>query len=145
MFQRILVATDGSAMSEEALKTALQLAQEQKAELLIVHVVDMYGFYLASADVVRVFHEEGEAILSRAEDTARQAGVSAKTRLLETGVGGSRVAELIAEEGKTWPADLLVVGTHGRRGLSRLFLGSVAEGVSRLATVPVLLVRAPAS
>jgi nucleotide-binding universal stress UspA family protein len=63
-----------------------------------------------------------------------------ETELLET--EGKRVASVIDDDAKRWPADLIVIGTHGRSGISRLLLGSVAEGVVRGASVPVLLVRA---
>ena len=62
-------------------------------------------------------------------------------KLLEIDTIGHRIPEMIAEEAKTWPADIIVIGTHGRHGMHRLLMGSVAEGVVRMATVPVLLIR----
>ena len=61
--------------------------------------------------------------------------------LLKTGEPTRRVPDVVVAEAKRWPADLIVAGTHGRRGLSHLFLGSVAEGIIRISTVPVLLIR----
>jgi nucleotide-binding universal stress UspA family protein len=81
----------------------------------------------------------GAKILAQAEKMVRQAGVALKTRLLEA--DGERVASVIVEEARRWPADLLVIGTHGRSGFSRILFGSVAEGVVRTAPVPVLLIR----
>ena len=69
------------------------------------------------------------------------AGVAVETTLITIDTLKKRIPEVIAEDAETWPADLIVIGTHGRRGLARLFLGSVAEGVARVASKPVLLVR----
>ena len=83
----------------------------------------------------------GEVILTKAHALTREAGINAETRLIEIDTLGRRIPEAIAEEAQTWPADVIVIGTHGRREISHLFLGSVAEGVVRVATKPVLLIR----
>jgi len=72
---------------------------------------------------------------------ARGAGVAVETRLIEIDTLGHRIPEVIVADAEAWPADLIVICTHGRSGLSRMFLGSVAEGVVRVATKPVLLIR----
>ncbi|HET7877050.1 MAG TPA: universal stress protein, partial [Methylomirabilota bacterium] len=76
---------------------------------------------------------------AKAGARAREAGVAVEPALLES--DGRRVAAVVVDEARWWEADLIVVGTHGRRGLDRLLLGSVAEGVVRAAPVTVLLVR----
>jgi nucleotide-binding universal stress UspA family protein len=86
--------------------------------------------------------EAGKRILAEAAATAGKAGLPADTRLVEIETLQGRVADVIVQEARAWQAALIVVGTHGRRGLSHLFLGSVAEGVVRIAPVPVLLIRA---
>lgn len=146
IYQRILVPIDGSATSERALQEAIRLAGDQ-ARLRLVYVLEEvfpldaegYAFidYAALQEAVRL---TGERTLAQAAEKARQAGRTAETMLLEA--SGERIATVIKEEAKHWPADLIVIGTHGRSGLSRLLLGSVAEGVVRGASVPVLLVRA---
>ena len=146
MYQRILVPVDGSATAERALQEAIKLAAG-KAQLRLVYVVeeayplDAEGFafidYAALQEAVR---KTGERALAQAAEKARKSGVTAQTALLEA--SGVRVASVIDDDARNWPADLLVIGTHGRSGLSRLLLGSVAEAVVRGATVPVLLVRA---
>jgi nucleotide-binding universal stress UspA family protein len=68
----------------------------------------------------------------------------AETELIVIDTLNRRIPEAIADDAEAWPADLIVIGTHGRRGLSRLFVGSVAEGVVRLAAKPVLLIPLPA-
>ena len=145
MFKRILVAVDGSATSALALQEAIQLAKEQQAQLRIAHVVDEATLnWPETGDVGEVqeaFRKSGRKILEKADATARAAGVTAEAKIIEVETFGHRVADMIAAEAEAWPADLIIIGTHGRRGLNRLLLGSVAEGVTRVATKPVLLIR----
>ncbi|MHB1670022.1 universal stress protein [Thiomonas sp.] len=149
MYTNILVAVDGSPVSEAALQHAIRLAQEQHAKLHFVHVFDVAGILWAETDEVTevdlltIYRHRGEAILSRAVASAKQAGLAATSTLLEEEIVGKRVAELLADEAKAVAADLVVLGSHGHRGLSRLFLGSVAEGAARLCTAPVLIVHGP--
>jgi nucleotide-binding universal stress UspA family protein len=145
LYKRILVPVDGSDTSNTALQEALRIAKDQQAALRIVHIVDeavidgdIDGLinYAALRDALK---QGGTHLLARAAKSASQAGVEAETALLET--MGERHGEAIAAEAKRWQADLLVMGTHGRHGLDRLFMGSIAEGTARLAPVPLLLVR----
>lgn len=147
-YQRILVPFDGSPTSHRALDEAVRLADEQKARLRIVHVIENRPVYWAEIPYVEdeielALHQEGEAMLAQAASIAQQHGVSVETGLLE-GIEAP-IAELLTEEAEKWRADLLVLGTHGRHGINRLLLGSVAERVARLAKTPVLLVHGPAS
>jgi len=145
MYQRILVSIDGSATAERALQEAIKLA-DGKAQLRLVYVVEEaypldaegYAFidYAALQEAVR---KTGERTLAQAAKNVRRSGITAETALLDS--PGERIASLIDGEAMSWKADLIVIGTHGRSGLSRLFLGSVAEEVVRGASVPVLLVR----
>ncbi len=148
MYQRIMVAVDGSDISRRALQEAIQLTRDMDARLVIVHVVDAVDINLAGdfgnfQEVVDATSRGGETLLEEAAATARAAGIEPETRLPVIDTLGQRVAERIVAEAESWPADLLVIGTHGRRGIHHLLLGSVAEGVVRTATRPVLLVRAP--
>ena len=146
MYQRILVPIDGSATSERALQEAVKLASG-KARIRLVYVTEEaysldaegYAFidYAALQEAVR---RTGERALAQAAEKVRKSGMTAETALLEA--AGERIANVVDGEARRWPADLIVIGTHGRSGLSRLLLGSVAEGVVRGASVPVLLVRA---
>jgi nucleotide-binding universal stress UspA family protein len=72
---------------------------------------------------------------------AVEAAIPVETRLIEIDTMGHPIPQMIAADAEAWPADLIVICTHGRKGLSRLLLGSVAEGVVRVATKPVLLIR----
>jgi nucleotide-binding universal stress UspA family protein len=145
MYQRILVAVDGSRVSDQALDEALRLAKDQSAELRIVHVVDTVTLSVDTefadiAEYQQKLHSAGQKVLKKAEEAVKRAGGKAETALLELQILGHRTASAIIDEAQRWPADLIVVGTHGRRGISHLFVGSVAEGVVRLASRPVLLV-----
>jgi nucleotide-binding universal stress UspA family protein len=148
MYQRILVATDGSATSERALREAIRLAKEQGARLRVVHVLDELAARgdvpSTPAEFWKSVRKAGSRILESARARALEEGVEPETKLLEIRTFGSlvrRVPNLIVEEARRWPADLIVIGTHGRRGLSKLLLGSVADGVVRTAGTSVLLIR----
>jgi nucleotide-binding universal stress UspA family protein len=145
MYKRILVPTDGSDTANAGLREALELVKEQGAQLRIVHVVDelmvvspeLYGsVYDRISEELR---DAGRAVLDRAQSLARDAGIAAETQLIEAmgGPAGERVVKAAAD----WPADLIVCGTHGRRGLRRIVLGSDAEYIVRHSTVPILLIR----
>jgi len=151
MYKRILVAIDGSVTSDLALREAIGLAKDQNAMLRLVHVVDVttpaYTTPEATSAVAlhlfaeyqKASEEAGENLLTTRAATARDAGVNVDTKLIT--VLGERIYEAIEEQSKQWPADLIVVGTEGRRGFQRLMIGSVAEGLVRISTKPVLLIR----
>ena len=151
MFNCILVALDGSPTSNAGFKSAVQLASDQHASLVGLHVIDdgaitinFEGGYVPAAYVDKLYdslRENGRAILARAEATAKAAGVAMKSVLVES--RGQTIAQAILTQVRRAKADLVVIGTHGRRGLSRVLMGSDAEAVVREARVPVLLVRTP--
>jgi nucleotide-binding universal stress UspA family protein len=147
MYKNIMLALDGSKVSDSLVEEVIKLTKGQNVNLRIVHVVDesfvSYGGpafdYLS---IIAACREDGEKLLNNAaKKIANQSSIKPETSILELKPLQGRVAEVIVEEAKKWPADLLVIGTHGRRGFSRLFLGSVAENIVRVATTPVLLVR----
>jgi nucleotide-binding universal stress UspA family protein len=144
-YRKILVAVDGSAAAAKGLREAIRLAKEERAQLVILHAVDEF-YALATpegvtplTDLPPVLREGGQRILAKAKNLAGREKVKVTTVLREK-VGGP-AAELIVREARKQRADLIVLGTHGRRGLRRLVLGSDAEQVIRTASVPVLLVR----
>jgi nucleotide-binding universal stress UspA family protein len=151
MFKCILVALDGSAASNAGLKAAIELASDQHAALVGLHVVDdgaitvnFEGGYVPPVYVDKLYEslrENGRKLLAKAETAAKAAGV-AMTPVLADARGRTIAAAILAQVRKA-KADLVVIGTHGRRGLSRMLMGSDAEAVVREAKVPVLLVRAP--
>lgn len=151
MFKSILVALDGSPTSNAGFKSALQLASDGHASLIALHVIDdaamaidLQGGYLPPSYVDTLYdslRKNGETILAKAQATARAAGVEVTPILAES--RGQTVAQAIIRQARKSKADVIVLGTHGRRGLSRLVMGSDAEAVLREASVPVVLVRKP--
>lgn len=147
MYEKILVAVDGSPTSDRALAEAVQLAKLTGSRLRLVNVVEDLTFAMAldgysaiyTGDLLQQLSDAGQQILDRARATVEAAGVEVDTTLLQ-GLAG-RVSDLVVDEAGRWEADLIVVGTHGRRGVRRLVLGSDAEQILRTASVPVLLVR----
>ncbi len=145
MFKRILVPVDGSEAAGKALTQALEFAREQQARLRLVHVVDESPIcnFQGTDDAFEALRDSlcqsGRNILARDKEEADRAGVEADTKLFEVLCG--RPSALIVNEAKAWPADLIIMGTHGRSGFDHLLMGSVAEGVVRTAGVPVLLIR----
>ena len=145
MYKKILVPVDGSETSLLGLGEAIRLAKNQQAALRLLYVV--HDFFVAGGHGAAVYmgqlrkdlRERGEEILKDAAGIARQQEVDAEARLVETPAGS--VGAMIVEEAESWPADLIVIGTHGRRGIRRLVMGSDAEYVVRTTPVPVLLVR----
>jgi nucleotide-binding universal stress UspA family protein len=150
MYRRILVAVDGSEVSQLAMAEAVRLARRLEALLCVAHGIDVVttNAYKSTDfdEFVAPQAEAGHAVLAKATELAREAGVRCEERLLEIDVvGRSRLPEAIVLEAGSWEADLILVGTRGRRGFSHLLLGSVAEGVVRSAIRPVLVVPATAT
>ncbi|KTD26011.1 universal stress protein [Legionella maceachernii] len=146
IYQRIMVAVDGSEISYLALQEAIRLAKDQHAELRIVHVIDESIVYTTEshvdyASLWQVYREEGLKFLDKLSEEIRKAQIAFDCKLVELKPFSGKLAEKIVEEVKVWLADLLVLGTHGRRGLNHFILGSVAESVIRIAPTPVLLIR----
>jgi nucleotide-binding universal stress UspA family protein len=101
--------------------------------------MSMGAFASNIGELLILLADAGEKILADAKRRAQERGIDADT-VLHNNLGG-RVCDVIVKEVVSWKADLIVIGTHGRRGAGRLLLGSDAERVLRLAPVPVLLVR----
>ena len=150
MFKRITVPIDGSPTANRELEVALALAKEHDATLYVLHVVEdlavAKGFDGALYVPAQFVHsmlaglrDVGRRVLAHAEKMALQDGQRAKTVLVET--VGESVADAILIQARKLRAELIVLGTHGRRGLARMLMGSDAEAVVREARVPVLLVR----
>ena len=147
-YRRILVAVDGSEASNKGLREALRLAKQQGAQLFIVHIVDEYPAYAmpdagahATVDLVSLLRKSGEQTIAKAKAAAEKQGLRPKMILRET-IGGSAAAAIV-REAKKQRADLIVLATHGRRGVTRAMLGSVTEKVVRHADRAVLVLPGP--
>jgi nucleotide-binding universal stress UspA family protein len=122
------------------------LAKDQHSALRLVHVVDLTLAYSAVeapyvADYEKAVRAAGKKVIIDCSATVHEAGIEFDTKSIVIDMPNRHIYDAIEEEAKQWPADLLVIGTHGRRGFRRLFLGSVAEGLIRISTKPVLLIR----
>lgn len=147
MYKKILVAIDNSKASDKALKEAIQLAKIHSATLQIINIQNEYydiqtGPFVLPEEYASALRKVGTKLLEKAEALAKKAGVKTKARLIEIRSSQQRIAEEIIEEAKQAKSNLIILGTHGRKGFHRIFLGSVAEGVARISPIPVLLVRA---
>lgn len=142
MLKRILVPVDGSPTSLRGLEKALRLAKDGASRLRILHVVDGIAFsrdhsmFTATAEK---FRNSGRRLIRDVMAKVRKQKVEADSRMVENLNG--RAADTIVKEANKWGADMIVMGTHGRRGFNRLVLGSDAELVVGAAAVPVLLVQ----
>ncbi|ACD19931.1 universal stress protein [Paraburkholderia phytofirmans] len=147
MYQQILVAVDGSETSQRALDTALQLAREAGAYVQPLFVVDVpiMAYDVPSYDpsyVRDALLEEGKHVTEDAAACMRRAGVAGAPRILEADPVADDVAHCIQRAAADLKADVVVMGTHGRRGFRRMVLGSVAESFLRIAQCPVLMISA---
>jgi nucleotide-binding universal stress UspA family protein len=150
MYTRILVPVDGSAASAQGLVEAIELARHLKARMWLVHVVEPWVMVTPETIVPATVHEVadsirsvGAALLEECKKKVTNAGIEVGTELIES-IGGS-AGECVVKKTKEVKADLIVCGTHGRRGVRRLLMGSDAEYIVRRAPVPVLLVRSQES
>jgi nucleotide-binding universal stress UspA family protein len=149
MFKRILVPVDGSRTATLGLNEAIKMATEGGATLYLLHVIDERVITQnvdagagMDMDMERLFQALADAakkILARAETLVRSQNIPVKCITAETLI--NNVADVIVAQAKKSHADVIVLGTHGRRGLRRLVMGSDAENVVRMSPVPVLLVR----
>jgi nucleotide-binding universal stress UspA family protein len=148
MYQRILVPIDGSSTSRQGLAEAIRLARLTGGRLRLVHVIDELSFALAmdayagyAGDWLKELRAGAAKLLEDARATAAESGVGADTVLCDSFKGA--VHDQVIADAVSSQADLIVLGTHGRRGLGRWVMGSSAEHILRMSPVPVLLIRAP--
>ena len=145
MYRKILVPVDGSATAEAGLREAIRLAAALKARLCVLNVVIELPMLVElssamnSQDVHAGLQQYGHDLLAKAERAAKEGGAEVEGVMHEAGSGS--VADAIVSEAARLGCDLVVMGTHGRRGLRRLTLGSDAELVVRHSPAPVMLVR----
>jgi nucleotide-binding universal stress UspA family protein len=148
MYKRILVPVDGSHTSTRGLQEAVKLAKEQRARLRLIHVVDEWAVTQSvdvmggAGNILDALEESGKKAIRNAKTLTDRHGVKAETAMFRNLSG--RVADFIVREARKWRAELIVMGTHGRRGFSHVLLGSDAEAVVKSSPVPVMLVRSVA-
>ncbi|NUO85694.1 MAG: universal stress protein [Cupriavidus sp.] len=146
MYQRILLAVDGSRSSDLALSQAIIIATATGAEVKALFVADdtdvfFEASYFNPKELVDNLITHGRKALDAASVRLGEAGVPNLMQLDEKPVAPGQISSTIVAEADAWNADLIVLGTHGRRGVRRLLMGSVSEGVLAKTSKPVLLVR----
>lgn len=148
MFRRLLVPYDGSPASRAALAQAVSLARESAGRLRVIHVIGELSTMYAEAhgwDAARVrgqMKQAAKEALADALQPSHTGGVETESAILDS--PDRPVWAAIIEDAGRWQPDVIVIGTHGRRGISRMVMGSDAESVIRSSPMPVLTVRAPA-
>ena len=142
--RRLLVPVDFTETSERALGYAIELARKFEAGITIMHAyqIPVYGFpdaaYITNSELATQISNAAQKRLDALLDANKAAGLDLSA-VLRDGVPWEEIDAVAKEEG----ADLIVIGTHGRRGLARALLGSVAENVIRTSTLPVLVIHGP--
>jgi nucleotide-binding universal stress UspA family protein len=142
MYKRILVPVDGSPTAIRGLDEAIRLARRSGATIHLVHALDelvFYGLDAYQSDVFGALREAGARLMQQMQARVRAAGIEVTTFVSDVLPG--RVCDVVIEQAKASGADLIVIGTHGRRGVGRMLMGSDAEQILRVAPTPVLLVR----
>lgn len=147
MYQRILVATDGSTLSKKAVRNSIDLAAATGAELVALNVVPRYpvSYYegaltISSDDIARSekqWHDDGQAIVDGVREAAVAKGVKARSVVAHS----DHVAESIMAAARKHKCDLVVMASHGRKGLKRILLGSETQHVLTHSSLPVLVLR----
>jgi nucleotide-binding universal stress UspA family protein len=144
VLRRVLVPVDFTETSDRALEYALELARKFEAKITVMHAyqIPVYGFpdatYITAAEVATQISNAAQARLDAILEAHKTSGVET-TAILRDGVAWEEINRIAGEV----KADLIIIGTHGRRGLARALLGSVAENVIRTSTVPVLVIHGP--
>jgi nucleotide-binding universal stress UspA family protein len=147
MYQKLLVATDGSTLSKKAVRSAVELAGAVGAELVALYVVPRYpvsyfegGITVSTQDIARTekqWADQGQAVVDAVQQAAQAKGVKAKGIIAKSDL----VAESIMSTAKKQKCDLIVMASHGRKGFKRILLGSETQHVLTHSTVPVLVLR----
>lgn len=148
MYEKILVPVDGSETSNKALDEAVRVAKLSGGQIRLLHVVGplvhVSGYDLPLTymnEMQEALMKAGEEVITEAKERLAESGLNLESKVVESTV--TRVSEVIVDHAQSWGANLIVLGTHGRRGVKRMVLGSDAEQVVRMSPVPILLVRHP--
>jgi nucleotide-binding universal stress UspA family protein len=146
MYDRILVPVDGSPTSAKGVTEAIALATLTGGRIKLLHVFELpllgigtEAALMRGEDIYDIAREAGQNVLSEAAARVKAVGIHVEQLLLDC--DGRRLCDLVAESAQAWSASLIVLGSHGRRGLQRMLMGSDAEQILRTSSVPVLLVR----
>jgi len=141
LFKKILIATDGSKWTQNAVETGLKLAREQQSKVYVLYVVDTITFTSMPMDVTwvnmyQLLKDEGEGAVKAIKDSPDAQGLDVETNVLE-GHPAVEITKFASDNG----VDLIVIGTLGKSGIERILLGSTAEKVIRISHCPVLVIK----
>lgn len=137
-----MIAVDGSKASSLALKEAIQLAKNQNSKLCVIHIIDtLYEGDVDREAFVELIRKQGQEVLNSIKKKLSRVKIEFEMKLVELTPSKAQIAEKLVDEASAWSADLIIIGTHGRRGIQHILTGSVAEEVIRIAKIPVLLVK----
>lgn len=146
MYHHILVPIDGSTTSDRAVAEAAKLATLCSAKVRLLHIVDMgehvHGYETPQAYLSQTRPQvlaAAKQLLQQTRTGLQAQGITVDTELCES--SGTHVSDIIVDQAVQWGADLIVLGTHGRRGINRILMGSDAERVARTSPLPVLLIK----
>ena len=147
MFTRIMLATDGSKLSQKAVKSAIDMASKFNAELVAVKVIPRYvqtyfegSFTVADIDVKSIeaqWAAGAQQVLDKISSSAAAKGVSVKTSVIKS----DDISDGLVKAANKMKVDLIVMASHGRKGVKRLLLGSETQNVLTHSEVPVLVLR----
>ncbi|MCW8408115.1 universal stress protein [Legionella sp. PATHC035] len=142
MYKQIMVAVDDTKASTLALKEAIKLAKNQNSKLRVIHIIDtLYEGDVDRESFVELTRKQGQEVLNSMKKILSRAKVEFEMKLSELIPSKAQIAEKLVDEATSFSADLIVIGTHGRRGIHHILTGSVAEEVIRISKTPVLLIR----
>ncbi|MCW8398000.1 universal stress protein [Legionella sp. PATHC038] len=142
MYKQIMVAVDDTKASTLALKEAIKLAKNQNSKLRVIHIIDtLYEGDVDRESFVELTRKQGQEVLNSMKKMLTRAKVEFEMKLSELIPSKAQIAEKLVDEATSFSADLIVIGTHGRRGIHHILTGSVAEEVIRISKTPVLLIR----
>jgi nucleotide-binding universal stress UspA family protein len=146
VYLHLLVPVDGSDASKAGLREVVRIATPDLSRIRLVHVIDSsvgrdsYDPQTVGDTIIQASRDSGAAILAEAREVLTKDDLHVECVLIES--HGERVPNRIIAQAREWPADLIIMGSHGRRGLARVVIGSNAAEVFRESPVPLLLVRA---
>ncbi|HHT0592005.1 TPA: universal stress protein [Legionella anisa] len=142
MYKQIMVAVDDTKASILALKEAIKVAKNQSSKICVIHIIDtLYEGDVDRETFVALTRKQGQEVLNSMKKILGRSKVEFEMKLTELTPSKAQIAEKLVDEATGLSADLIVIGTHGRRGIHHILTGSVAEELIRISKTPVLLVR----
>ncbi|MCE0724450.1 MULTISPECIES: universal stress protein [Legionella] len=142
MYKQIMVAVNDTKASVLALKEAIKVAKSQGSKICVIHIIDtLYEGDVDRETFVELTRKQGQEVLDSMKKILSRSKVEFEMKLTELTPSKAQIAEKLVDEARGLSADLIVIGTQGRRGIHHILTGSIAEEVIRISKTPVLLIR----